>query len=85
MKTLLDTCVISELYLPNCHPGVREAYERLRPDDIFLSVITPGEVASGIALLQAGRRKTNLKDWLTGLEGEFSDRLLPVNKEIAMI
>lgn len=85
VRTLLDTCVLSELYRPDCHPGVRAAYDQLQSDEIFLSVITLGEVVKGIARLPAGRRKSGLETWVINLQSEFSDRLLTVDKAIGLI
>ncbi len=57
MRALLDTCVLSELRLPKIHPGVREAIDALDSDDLFVSVLSVGEIAKGFALLQGMRWK----------------------------
>jgi predicted nucleic acid-binding protein len=45
MRMLLDTCVLSEIRKPHGHPGVKEAVENLKSSDLFISVITIGEIA----------------------------------------
>ena len=56
------------------------------PDaDLYLSVLTVGEIAKGIALLAAGRKKKALTSWLTGLETKFGDRILEIDGETARL
>jgi predicted nucleic acid-binding protein len=64
MKTLLDTCVISELVSKQPNPKVVEFVDTLDPEDVFLSVITIGEIVKGIEKLPKSRRKTDLHSWL---------------------
>ena len=54
-------------------------------DDLFLSVLTVGEIAKGIALLAAGRKKKALGTWLRGLETNFHDRILSIDSETARL
>ena len=53
--------------------------------DLFISVITLGELARGIGLLDEGGRKTALAEWLQTLESRFSDRILPIDPETGLI
>src|SRR3990172_12619896 len=64
MKALLDTCVISELVSKQPNPKVIEFVDSLDPEDVYLSVITIGEIVKGIEKLSKSRRKTNLQAWL---------------------
>ena len=59
MKALLDTCVLAELRNPDGHQGVKAAVSELADGDLFLSVLTLGEIAKGVTLLAAGRKKNN--------------------------
>jgi len=79
MRVLLDTCVLSELQRPNGNPAVKEAVGELADDDIFVSVLTIGEIAKGVALLPSGKKKSRLQQWLTGLESLFPQRILSVD------
>lgn len=54
-------------------------------EDLFLSVLTIGEIAKSIHLLPAGKKKNSLNAWLTGLQKEFSLRMLTVDIETAQI
>ena len=51
MKALLDTCVISELVSKRPHSKVVEYVDALDPEDVYLSVITIGEIVKGIEKL----------------------------------
>ena len=64
MKALLDTCVISELVSKQPNPRVVEFVDSLDPEDVYLSVITIGEIVKGIEKLPKSRRKTDLQAWL---------------------
>jgi toxin FitB len=64
VKALLDTCVISELVSKQPDPKVVARIDSLDPEDIYLSVITIGEIVKGIEKLPKSRRKTDLQIWL---------------------
>ena len=81
MKVLLDTCALSELRLPRPDAGVGRAIQELDSDDLFVSVVTIGEIVKGVALLPAGQKKRLLQTWLQTLERHYGDRFLPVDLE----
>jgi len=85
VRVLLDTCILAELRRSTPDPGVRAAVAQVDDADLFLSVLTVGEIAKGIARLAGGRKKTQLTAWLRGLEENFSDRLLADDHEAATI
>lgn len=64
MKYLLDTCVISELISKQPSPNVIKFVDSLDQEDIYLSVITIGEIAKGIEKLPKSKRKQELHTWL---------------------
>jgi toxin FitB len=64
VKALLDTCVISELVSKQPDQKVVSCVDSLDPEDIYLSVITIGEIVKGIEKLPRSRRKTDLQLWL---------------------
>ena len=84
MRQLLDTNILSELRRPTGHPAVRTWVDRSFAEDLFLSVITLGELARGIARLAAGRRRRELELWLSQTDDAFADRVLPISREIAI-
>ena len=85
MRVLLDTCVISEVRRNEGNPAALAHVEKIRGRDLFLSVITLGELTKGIALLATGKKKRQLSEWLLSLEQDYSERLLPVDPETARI
>ena len=85
MKILLDTCVISELQKTDCNASVKKVVSESADNDVFLSVITLGELSKGIALLDNGARKTGLRLWLNGLETSYASNIIKTDKETAHI
>ena len=85
MAYLLDTCVISELRKPHCDPSVATWMAGIQPDEVFLSVITLGEIRRGIELHRAQDTKAAgaLERWLLGLESHYAERILPISSAIA--
>jgi predicted nucleic acid-binding protein len=53
--------------------------------DLFVSVVSIGEIAKGIALLKESQNKRALRGWLQALERDYADRLLPVDLETSHI
>jgi len=83
---LIDTNVLSEFSRsaipPN--PQVRRWMESVHPDMLFSSVLSIGEIRKGIELLPAGKKRSELEQWLdSDLNGWFGDNLLPVTKAIS--
>ncbi len=85
MRALLDTCVLSELRRTQGNKEVRQAVEAFDDSDLFVSVLSIGEIAKGIALLKDSRNKRALQAWLQTLERSFADRFLPVDLETSRI
>jgi len=85
MRVLLDTCVVSELRRPKANPRVRRAVEPLNSEGLFLSVISIGEIAKGIALLREAKKKEELRGWMHSLEHDYPDRILGVDLETSHI
>ena len=84
MKFLLDTSVVSELVKPAPSAGVLAWLEKSDEDDLFLSVLTIGELEKGIAKLADPRRRARLTSWVRkDLASRFESRLLPVSVEVA--
>lgn len=86
MSYLLDTCVLSEWRKPEPDQGVTEWFESARPRELFLSVITIGEIRRGIAKLELRgehRRAADIESWLASTTELFGDRLAPVTVAVA--
>lgn len=83
MRLLLDTCVLFELQKPERSPAVVSFMDGLPDSFLFVSVISLGEIAKGVALMPEGRRKRALEVWRAALAVEFQDRVLPLDRETA--
>ena len=87
MKFLLDTDVLSASRRPARAVAVT-AWLRSKPEeDLYLSVVTLGEIERGIAL-QARRQPefaAELRAWIDRTVRLFADRLLPFGPEEARI
>ena len=85
MKYLLDTCVISELVAKEVNPKVVEFVDSLDSDDVYLSVITMGEIAKGIEKLPKSKRKQELHIWLTeDLLVRFDEKIVPLDTNVLL-
>ena len=84
MSYLLDTCVISEIIRRRPDAGVVKWLENCDESDIYLSVLTIGEIRKGIARLKDGDRKVSIQRWLDNEMGNrFEGRILPVDAAVA--
>lgn len=85
MGYLIDTNVLSELRKKDrCDPNVGTWLASVTSDELFVSVISLGEIRRGIELLRKrdpGSART-LDKWLTSLEEYYSDRILPISAAI---
>lgn len=80
MSWLLDTCVVSELVKPRPKAGVIEWVQQRDEEELFLSVITIGELEKGIAKLRDAARRSVLERWVrVDLVERFRGRLLPID------
>jgi toxin FitB len=83
MKYLLDTCVISELVSKRPNSNVVEFVDSLDNDDVYLSVITIGEIIKGIEKLPRSKRKQELHTWLKeDLIARFSGKVIPIDNDV---
>ncbi len=85
MGYLVDTCVLSDLRRRDRNRGLGRWMEAVSADNLFLSVLTVGEIRRGVELKR--RRDPdaarNLQRWLRGLETHYADRLLPITADVA--
>lgn len=84
---LLDTNILSEIRKgpARANPEVWRWWGGMAGQDMFLSVMTLGEIRNGIDRL-AVRDKPQamiLERWLVGLKKSFSERVLEITSEIA--
>jgi predicted nucleic acid-binding protein len=85
MGFLLDTNIVSELRKQSrCSRSVREWYEAVHFEDIFLSVLVFGELRRGVENIRRRDAATAgvLERWSRGLRLAHVERILPVTLEI---
>jgi len=81
---LLDTNVISELVRPRPDSRVVKWIDSTAESLLYLSVLTLGEIRTGITSLVDGRRRVSLESWLDhDLTTRFSGRILPIDSAVA--
>jgi predicted nucleic acid-binding protein len=85
MTYLLDTNVVSELRKREPDPHVLAWYNKVASAEIFVSVLTVGEIRLGIERL---RRRDSagadlLEEWLSGLHATYGDHIIDVDAEAA--
>jgi len=85
VKVLLDTCTLAELRKPSPNAAVVAAVQAIPDAQLYVSVLSLGEIAKGVGLLAAGRKRDALAAWLAALENQFSDRLLGIDVETAKL
>jgi len=85
LSYLLDTNVLSEVRRPQPDPQVLTWLDQVDEDRTYLSVISIAEIRRGIGLLDEGRRKQALAEWLEGdLLDRFEGRVLPIDAVAAL-
>ena len=81
---LLDTNIPSETVRSRPEPKLAAWLQAQKLEELYLSVVTCGELRKGIAVLEAGKRKTGLESWYReDLIVKFTGRILPVTQTIA--
>ena len=85
MRYLLDTCLISELQKAHPSKAVCAWLAEQNEEDLYLSVLTFGEIQKGISQLPDGRKKVRLQSWLDrDLRDRFRGRIAPVTESVAL-
>ncbi len=85
MKYLLDTCVISELIKKIPNKNVLRWLENQDEEDLYLSVLTFGEIQKGIEKAPDKIRKKKLQAWLEkDLRERFEGKIIPVDLKVAI-
>ncbi|MCJ9670340.1 MULTISPECIES: type II toxin-antitoxin system VapC family toxin [unclassified Neorhizobium] len=85
MRLLLDTSVLSEVTKPRAAEGVLNWLHGLDEDRTFISIISIAEIRRGVALMDGGRKRDALDEWLThDLPQRFENRIVPVEAPVAL-
>ncbi|HKP74888.1 MAG TPA: type II toxin-antitoxin system VapC family toxin [Longimicrobiaceae bacterium] len=84
MRYLLDTNALSEGVSRRPNTGVMAWGLQQSSLDLFVSVLSFGEIRKGIELRFQDARRTALENWLgTVLPAQFQGRILPVDEAVS--
>jgi toxin FitB len=85
VRYLLDTYVLSQVRKPRGAANVKCWISSVPAEDLYLSVLTLGEVRHGIGLLRrSDRGRAEVYEiWLNTVLRDYEDRVLPVDAEAA--
>lgn len=85
MRLVLDTNVLSEVTKPRPDARVLNWLNELDEDRCFISVVSIAEIRRGVVLMDQGRKRDALDEWLTSdLPHRFEHRVLPVEERVAL-
>lgn len=85
MGYLMDTNIVSELRKETrCNPGVMRWFDATDDDELFLSVLTLGELRMGALGLarKDPASAPHLVAWVNALQIQYAGKILPVTTEI---
>jgi predicted nucleic acid-binding protein len=86
LSYLVDTNVVSELRKGRgCDSGVASWFAQVSSTELYLSALTVGEIRKGIESIRRRdeRAAEALERWLGELVAAHTDRILPVDEEVA--
>jgi predicted nucleic acid-binding protein len=82
---LLDTCALSEKLQKRPDPDFVKWIEAQEIEELFISVISIGEIGKGVHLLPDSKKKNQLAAWLSEeLLPFFDGRILTIDREEAL-
>jgi toxin FitB len=85
LKYLLDTCVISEIIRPQPDENVISWIQVQDENNLYLSVLTFGEIEKGIEKAQDQSRKRKLQLWVEqDLKQRFVNRIIAIDLDISV-
>ena len=83
MRFLLDTNAFSEVVRAKPDAALIEWLGQVNEDDLFISVLTVGEIKRGVQVLPAGARRQTVSEATSQLLADYADRVLPIDLPIA--
>jgi len=85
VRLLFDTNVLSEVTKPRPEGRVLEWLDGLDEDRTLISVVSIAEIRRGVALMDNGRKRDALVEWLArDLPQRFERRVIPVDERVAL-
>ena len=84
MSYLLDTCILSQTRRKPVDQTLEKWLAKIPHEDLFISVLTLGEIRYGVEKVSDGEHRKQLASWLeNGLAAWFGQRILTVNAAVA--
>ena len=84
MSWLVDTNVLSELTRRAPDAGVQQWLVE-HEEDLFISVLTLGELERGVRMAADGSRQKRLRAWLENdVRAWFAGKILPIDENVAL-
>ena len=85
MRLLLDTNVLSEVTRPRPDVHALQWLDSFDEDRSFISVVSIAEIRRGVALMESGRKRDALAEWLVqDLPQRFEQRVISVDQPVAI-
>jgi predicted nucleic acid-binding protein len=82
---LLDTCAVSEPTKKSPNPKVIAWLKSQDEAELYLSVLTLGEIQRGVEKLPENEKRQALERWLKrDIHERFAGRILPVDSSVAL-
>ena len=86
MKYILDTNVISEAINKQPNPQVMNWLRGMDAQELYLSVVTVGEIKKGVEKLPESHRKQTIKNWFENdLLIKFDGQILTLDLSIILV
>ncbi len=80
----MDTCAISDATKARPDTGLTGWLRSVDPTQVYISVVTLGEIRKGIECCTNAVKKATLEAWLTNdVAQQFAGRVLPFDAEVA--
>ncbi len=84
MSYLLDTNILSETIKDRPSKSLLAWLNSVPQDDLYISVLTYGEIRKGVERLSSGKRKSQLLSWLENeLANWFGEKIIAIDLDIA--
>jgi len=86
LRYLVDTNILSDMTKKQPDNSIVKWFENTAETDMFVSVISIGELVFGIAKLPDGAKKTKVSAWLKEFIHEgFGDRIVGIDRDVMEI
>jgi predicted nucleic acid-binding protein len=84
VRFLLDTCILSELTKTSPNKNTISWIDGHNSDNLYISVITVGELQRGIKKLPQSKKKKDLSTWFDAIIEHYKDRIVPFDLECSL-